>query len=255
MTNRPYISLILPAFNEAATIGKTVEEAIRYFSRRGWTYQIIVAADGEDATRDIVSKMAAVNPNLHVIGSRERLGKGRGIRMAVALATGEIIGYADADNKVPIEEFDKFEPCFAQEFDIAIGSRGLAQSTILRAQPWYRRVGSRTFAVVLHAIVGLREFVDTQCGFKFFRRGVAQKIFAAQQIDGYMFDIEVLAMAQRLGCRVAQIPVVWRDDGDSRLQLVRGNLQNGRDLFRIRASLRSLDRSEQTIAAKGAAQG
>src|SRR5262249_14304613 len=121
VTNQPYITLILPAFNEAATIVGTIGEAVGYFSQRGWTYQIIGDADGEDATREIVSKMAAKNPNLLVIGNRERLGKGRGIRMAMALAKGEIIGYADADNKVPIEEFYKFEPCFAQGFDMAIG--------------------------------------------------------------------------------------------------------------------------------------
>jgi dolichyl-phosphate beta-glucosyltransferase len=82
--------------------------------------------------------------------------------------------------------------------------------------------------------VGLRDIVDTQCGFKFFHRQAALDIFGRQRIDGYMFDVEILHLAQRAGYPIAQVPIRWRDDGDSRLAVVRGNLQNVIDLFRIR---------------------
>lgn len=234
----PDVSLILPAFNEAATIGSTIAEAIAYFDRRQLAHEIIVAADGGDGTRELVERMARTNPMLRVIGDRGRLGKGRGVRNAIALASGSVIGYADADNKVPIAEFDKIAPGLKDGFDIVIGSRALDRSEILKRQPLYRRIGTRIFAVAMQNITGVRGVSDTQCGFKFFRSDVAKHIFRHQRVDGYMFDVEVLALAGRFGYTIKEVPIRWRDDGDSRLELVRGNLRNAVDLFRIRAASR-----------------
>jgi dolichyl-phosphate beta-glucosyltransferase len=230
----PYITLILPAFNEAATIAATIAKTITYFDQHGYSYEIIVAADGNDGTREIVAKLRESNPAIHVTGHPERLGKGRGIREAVALSAGKIIGYADADYKVPIEEFDKIEPLL-KEFDVVIGSRAVERSLVERPQPWYRRVGSRGFAVFMHTVVGLPEIGDTQCGFKFFRRSVAQELFRCQKIDRYMFDVEILSLATLFGYRIKEVAIRWRDDGDSRLDLVTGNIRNVIDIFRIRA--------------------
>src|SRR5438105_1602754 len=114
MPAEPYISLILPAFNEARVIPQTIAEAVRYFTAAGLSYEIIVAADGTDGTREVVRRLAIENPALHAIGDDARRGKGRGIREAVERAGGAIIGYADADNKVPIQELDKFRPWLDQ---------------------------------------------------------------------------------------------------------------------------------------------
>ncbi len=229
----PYITLILPAFNESATIVGTISKTIEYFKQRGHTYQIVVAADGNDGTRELVTKFGKSDPAVQVIGHPERLGKGRGVREAVALATGSIIGYADADYKVPIEEFDKIEPLL-KEFDVVIGTRAVERTLIERPQPLYRRLGSRGFAVFMHTVVGLPGITDTQCGFKFFRRGVALELFRSQKIDRYMFDVELLSLASLFGYRIKEVPIRWRDDGDSRLDLVSGNIRNVIDIFRIR---------------------
>ena len=233
--SNPYLTLILPAFNESRTIVSTVSQTIAYFDERRYTYQIIVAADGADGTRELVAELGRANPQVQVTGHAERLGKGRGVREAVAMAKGEIIGYADADYKVPIQEFDKIEPLF-KEFDVVTGSRALNPALIERKQPLYRRVGSRGFAVFMQAVVGLRGVTDSQCGFKFFRRHAALQLFRCQKIDGYMFDVEILALAQLFGYRVKEVPIRWRDDGDSRLRLLSGNLRNVADIFRIRFS-------------------
>jgi dolichyl-phosphate beta-glucosyltransferase len=233
--SNPYLTLILPAFNESRTIASTLSKTIAYFDERHYTYQIIVAADGADGTRERVAELSRTNPQIQVTGHAERLGKGRGVREAIALANGEIIGYADADYKVPIEEFDKIEPLF-KEFDVVTGSRALNRSLIERKQPLYRRVGSRGFAVFMQTVVGLRGVTDSQCGFKFFRRHAALELFRCQKIDGYMFDVEILALAQLFGYRIKEVPIRWRDDGDSRLQLLSGNLRNVADIFRIRFS-------------------
>jgi glycosyltransferase involved in cell wall biosynthesis len=231
---QPYITLILPAYNEVGAIAGTIESAIASFESHGYTWEIIVAADGTDGTRELVKERFAGDDRVTVIGHAERRGKGRGVREAVALARGSIIGYADADNKVPIEEYAKLDEWFRRGFDIVIGSRVLARSVIERSQPWYRRAGSRIFNRAMRALTGLTDVADSQCGFKFFRRDAAKEIFGRQQIDGYMFDVEILVLARKLGYRMQQVPIRWRDDGDTRLQMVRGNLQNLRDLWRIR---------------------
>ena len=231
--SNPYITLILPAFNEAATIRQTIEKVVEYFDRRSYTYQIVVAADGNDGTRELVAELGKENPSIQVIGHPERLGKGRGVREAVEISTGSIIGYADADYKVPIEEFDKIVPLM-NDFDLVVGSRGLERSLIERRQPLYRQIGSRGFGVFMRTVVGLRAVKDTQCGFKFFHRHVAQELFRCQRIDRYMFDVEILSLATLFGYRIKETPIRWRDDGDSRLELVSGNIRNVIDIFRIR---------------------
>jgi dolichyl-phosphate beta-glucosyltransferase len=233
MINRPYATLVLPAYNEVERISGTLAEARSYFDARRYEYEIIVAADGDDGTRELASKFGQGDSRIKVIGTLERRGKGIGIREAVAQAKGTIVGFADADNKTPIEEFDKFIPLLNGHCDIAIGSRAAPESRIERRQPFYRRGGSRVFAMLMHAIVGLDEIKDTQCGFKLFRREVALDLFSRQRIDGYMFDVEVLYLAGQAGYRIEQVPVRWKDDGDSRLQLFRGNVRNAIDLLKI----------------------
>jgi dolichyl-phosphate beta-glucosyltransferase len=228
------ITLIIPAYNEVKRIAQTVGEARDYFSRRNLPCEIIVSADGNDGTRQVVAQMAQGDAMLRVIGSVERRGKGYGIRQAVALAQGEIIGFVDADNKTPIEEFDKLHPFLLDGYPVVIGSRGLRESQIEQAQALYRRLGSKGFAVFMHAMVGLPDIIDTQCGFKFFQRQAALDLFSRQKIDGYMFDVEILYLAQRAGYRIAQVPIRWHDDGDSRLVLLGGNIRNAVDILRIR---------------------
>ncbi|HEY2016859.1 MAG TPA: hypothetical protein VGH38_25315 [Bryobacteraceae bacterium] len=161
------------------------------------------------------------------------------MREAVRLATCPIIGFADADNKVPIQEYDKVAPLLSAGCPVVIGSRALEHSLIERAQPWYRRAGGKGFHIFMRAATGLRHISDTQCGFKFFRQDVAKQVFALQTIDGYMYDVEILLLLQRLGIAVREVPIRWRDDGDSRLQMVHGNFHNVRDILRIRRETRA----------------
>lgn len=230
----PDISLIIPAYNEAERIVGTVSEALAYFARKGLAGEVIVSADGNDATRDLVREMALSRPGIVVIGSAQRRGKGRGIREGVDLATGDVIGFTDADNKTPIDELDKVLPLLTAGADLVIGSRAGKAALIERPQKLYRRIGSRGFALFMHAAVGLNGIADTQCGFKFFRGDVARDLFRRQQIDGYMYDVEILYLAKRAGYRLDQVPVRWRDDGDSRLDLIAGNLRNVRDVLSVR---------------------
>jgi dolichyl-phosphate beta-glucosyltransferase len=228
------LSLIVPAFNEAGRIRGTLQAMRSHLAALGLSYEIIVAADGDDGTRGIVAEMAASDGRLGILGGPERGGKGRGIRLGVARARGRLVGFVDADDKTPIEEMDKLLPWLDRGFDVVIGSRGLADSHVEVPQALYRRVGSRAFGLAMHALLGLWNVRDTQCGFKFFRGDVARDLFARQRIDGYMFDVEILHLANRSGYRIKEVGVRWRDDRDSRLDLVAGNGRNLLDLLRIR---------------------
>ena len=234
MTPCSRVSVVIPAYNEVRQITATISDAQRYFESRNLAYEIVVSADGTDGTREAVAAVARRNPAIAVIGSPLRRGKGRSIREAIRLTTGDIVGFVDADNKTPMRAFDDFARLLEQGYDLVIGSRELPGAVIERRQPLYRRVGSRGFAFFMHAVVGLRDFPDTQCGFKFFQRPVAVDLFSRQRCDGYMFDVEILYLASGAGYRIGQVPVQWRDDGDSRLQLVVGNATNVLDIFRIR---------------------
>ena len=231
------LSLIIPAYNEVGSIRRTLREAIEYFDSRKLPFEIIVCADGSDGTREATREFATSSGREHeikVFGSVERRGKGRGIREGVRHAKGDLIGFVDADNKTPITELDKMLPLLDAGHAVVIGSRGLRDSLIERQQPLYRRLGSKGFGLLMHACVGLDDVIDTQCGFKFFQAMVAKELFQHQQIDGYMFDVEILFVARQLGHRITQVAVRWRDDGDSRLQLLSGNVRNVRDLLSIR---------------------
>ncbi len=237
----PTVSLVIPAYNEAQRITTTVREAVDYFTGKSLTHEIIVSADGTDGTREAAQALAATHPQIRIIGSPERGGKGRGIRQAVALASGSWIGFSDADNKTPISEFDKIEPRLRAGAHVVIGSRAMRDSRIERPQPLYRRLGSRGFAIFMQTVTGLRGIVDTQCGFKFFHADVARDLFARQRIDGYMFDVEILYIARQRGYRIEEVPVRWRDDGDSRLNLIAGNVRNVRDILGIRWQHRQIE--------------
>jgi dolichyl-phosphate beta-glucosyltransferase len=229
----PDISLILPAYNEAKSIASTVREASEYFRSRGTTHEIIVAADGNDGTREICRDLGASGLPVRVIGEDARRGKGRGVRDAALVATGQVVGYADADNKVPITEFDKVAP-HLDHYPVVIGTRARERKLVERKQPLYRRIGSVGFHYFMQTVVGLPGISDSQCGFKFFRSDVARELFTRQKVDGYMFDVEILYLCRGLGYQVHEVPIRWRDDADSRLDLVAGNLRNVRDIFRIR---------------------
>ncbi|MDB5291571.1 MAG: glycosyltransferase family 2 protein [Phycisphaerales bacterium] len=230
----PHLSVIVPAYNEVATITNTLAAMREYLNGQPWDYEVIVSADGTDGTREKAAAFAPNDSRFTVIGSPARGGKGRGVRAGVLRAAGDLIGFIDADYKTPIEELDKLLPAFANGCDVVIGSRRTADAQVEVAQPLYRRWGSRVFGSVVRGFIGLPKVRDTQCGFKFFTRAAARSLFSLQRIDGYMFDVEILRLCRLLNLRVQEIGVRWRDDGDSRYDPVRGTIKNARELLRIR---------------------
>jgi dolichyl-phosphate beta-glucosyltransferase len=227
------LSIIVPAYNEVNRIAATLQSMRDYLQNGKWTWEIILCADGDDGTRQAALAWAGGDDRLKIIGSPIRLGKGRGVRKGVELAAGQTIGFIDADYKTPIEELAKLLPALT-DYDIAIGSRKVGESRVQVPQPLYRRVGSSAFHAVMGTLLGLSDIADTQCGFKFFRRDAAKRLFSLQRIDGYMFDVEILRLARLLGLTIKEVGVCWRDDGDSRYAPFSGTIKNARELLRIR---------------------
>jgi dolichyl-phosphate beta-glucosyltransferase len=205
-----------------------------FLDARGEPYEVIVCADGTDGTRERARELGRVDPRISVLGGERRGGKGRAVREGVARARGRVVGFIDADYKTPIEELPRLLVWLDRGYDVVIGSRAGPDAVIEVRQPFYRRMGSHVFGVGMHLTLGLWDIIDTQCGFKFFAAAAAHDLFRRQRVDGYMFDVEILYLARRSGYRIKQVGVRWRDDGDSRLDLVAGNWTNLLDILRIR---------------------
>jgi dolichyl-phosphate beta-glucosyltransferase len=232
------LTIVMPAYNEGKRIGLTLERTLAYLGQQPFASQVIVVDDGsQDDTVQVVQAYCARTPHLLLLCNESNRGKGYSIRRGVSAAAGRYIGFADADYKTPIEEFEKVWPWLQQGFDVVIGSRKLQDSRVLVPQPLYRRLGSQAFTLAMHVLIGLWDIDDTQCGFKFLRREAALDVFSRQQVDRYMFDVESLAIARQLGYRIKQVPIRWQNDADSRYRVVSGTLRNFVELMRIRFGL------------------
>lgn len=213
------LSLIIPAYNEAQRLGPTLRRFRQFLAARPGRFEIIVVDDGSmDETGALVAALAHEWPELRLIGSPANRGKGHAVRVGMQAATGRIRLFSDADGSTPIEELDKLLRALAQGADIAIGSRYLPSSLVTRPQPRFRLVWSRLVnRVVQHTL--LPGVADPHCGFKAFTAAAAAQIFPACTIDGWSFDLEVLATAQAQGLSIREVPVRWADDARSKARL------------------------------------
>ena len=233
------MSIVIPAYNEEKRIDLTLEKTTAFLAQRPWACEVIVVDDGSvDGTVARVRSFARQHPAVRCLLNEQNRGKGYSIRHGIGEAGGRYIGFMDADYKTDIAGLDQVVQGLEQGCDGVIADRTLAASDIRLARRRFRQWGSQAFRRLLHALIGLREFGDTQCGFKFFRADVMRDLFGRQQVDGYMFDVEILLLAARSGYNVRPIAVEWRDDPDSRFKPVTGMIRNLGELARIRWRLR-----------------
>ncbi len=229
------LTLVIPAYNEAQRLGATLDAVAAYLSQAGIDANVIVVDDGStDGTADVAAQYAVSGHPVDVITLPGQRGKGAAVRAGMLAADADVIGFVDADLSTPLDELPRALDAFDRGHDVAIGSRALSRSRLLRAQSPARRVSAWFFRGIAPITAGLHGIPDSQCGFKFFRRDVAQELFAATVVERWVFDVEVLRLAVHRGYRVAQIPVAWRDHPGSRLRLTRVAFGVLRDLVRIR---------------------
>jgi len=242
-----FISLVIPAYNEAAIIENTVEQALEYLSCEFSEYELIIADDG--STDSTVEKVRAVKDgHLRLVGHFPNRGKGSAVREGVLAARGGLTAYTDADLAYGLEVVGHMaDKLLETGADAVIGSRRLHPEGYAEYPP-VRLLASRCFGFVTGTIAGFH--YDTQCGIKLFSSDAAREIFSRCENDGFAFDFEVMMLCESLGRAVEQFPVSIINFRDSKVNVVRDSLRMLRDVFSIRTRVNSLMRKERNNGAQ-----
>jgi len=226
---RPDLSIVIPAYNEVRRLPESLAHLNRWLGSITLRTEVLVVDDG---STDGTAEVAREGGGVRVLRHEPNRGKGYAVRRGMLAARGERRLMTDADLSTPIEELPRLMRELDHGAEVAIGSRAVAGARIEVHQPAYREAMGRAFnrLVQLLLLPGLK---DTQCGFKLFSAQAAEEAFGACRLDGFSFDVEALFVARRRGRRIAEVPVVWRNDQASRVSLGGGGAAFA-DLFRIR---------------------
>lgn len=232
---QPRVSIIVPAFNEALRLPRSVEAMQAHFARWNFPHEILIVVEQSgDGTLELVTAACVRQANFRVIDTGVHRGKGFAVRSGMKQARGEIVFYMDADLSVPLEEIGRFLAHFDAYpgHHVLIGNRQNAASRIERQQSALRQTMGKAFNACLRSLFTM-ELRDTQCGFKAFRRGAAREIFSRQSLDGFAFDVEVLLLARALGYRIADLPVRWINSSESKVRILRDSARMLGDILRV----------------------
>ncbi|HKN87166.1 MAG TPA: dolichyl-phosphate beta-glucosyltransferase [Nitrospiraceae bacterium] len=235
-SQRITLSVILPAYNEQDRLPPYLTSIMRYLSQRGDPYEIVVVDDGSrDQTAPRIREFAVDRPVVRLIQLPRNSGKGAAVRAGMLAAHGTLRLMTDADGATPIQEIERLEHALSEDNDLAIGSRFLgSRDSRYRVQArWHRTVLGNTFNRMAQRL-GLEGITDTQCGFKLFRKRVAEDLFSISRIDGYGFDLELLYVARHRNYRIAEVPINWTDQPGSKVHVVRDGLRMFRELLAVR---------------------
>ncbi len=226
---KPYLSFIIPAYNEAERIQESLDKINEYFSNKKYSVEIIVVDDGSN---DTTIETAKANDFVKVISQGQNLGKGAAVKRGMLEANGEIRLFSDADLSTPVYETEKLLNEINNS-DICIGSRALDYSSIKKHQPFYREFMGKSFNKIVQTLV-IKGIKDTQCGFKAFTEKAANDIFKDAKIEGFGFDVEILYLAKMKGYSVKEISVEWYNDERSKINPVTDSLKMFQDILKVR---------------------
>jgi len=234
------LSIVVPAYNEEHRLPPTLARLSAFLSSQPLRWEIVVVDDGSrDATCAVVESAMATIPNLRLVRQSPNRGKGAAVRLGMLAARGQIRVMCDADGSMPATELPRLlAPLTTGAAPIAIGSRYAEGAKTDVKQPFYRVLWSRLANRVIQRslVPGVR---DTQCGFKAFTAESARALFELGRIDGWAFDLEILALARRAGFSIAEVGVEWTDDRRSRINPLKDMWKVVREALIIRKNLRS----------------
>ncbi len=237
MEQKPYLSVVIPAYKEGERIGQNLLEIEKFLSSKEYEYEIIVVVDGSpDNTAEVARNYGNQVKNLRVINNEKNHGKGYVVRQGLLEAKGEYVAFLDADGSTSITHVDKFMPEFSQGYEVVIGSRKIEGAFIQIHQPKYREIMGEMGNWLIRIVLGLWSYPDTQCGFKMLTGKAAQEVASRMVVDRFGFDFELIAIAERLGFKVKQVPVRWLNEEGSTVSLTgpNGFIQVIIDLFKTK---------------------
>jgi dolichyl-phosphate beta-glucosyltransferase len=251
MPEDPFLSIVIPAFNEALRIPATLRTIATYLQESAKTQEILVVDDGStDETQKVVQSLQSEIPSLRLLSYAPNRGKGYAVRFGILEARGKYILMSDADLSTPIEEFDRFLPYLQDGAAIVIGTRKLLGAQILRHQPLWRETMGKAFTHISNLILGLHRS-DFTCGFKAFEQSAAKQIFSRQRIERWTFDSEILFLADRQHYKVVEVPVRWMNSPETKVHVLKDTLISFFSLWKIRFdSLRGKYENESRKDAK-----
>lgn len=229
----PFISVVIPAYDEAFRLPKTIKRIQEYLKDKDISFEIIVVDDGsKDQTVSVAKDF--LNGSSHLVLTNERnRGKGYCVKKGMLAASGKYVLFSDADLSTPIEEIERMIPHLENGYDIVIGSRAISDSNVKRETWWYREIMGRAYNL-LGQLILFPGIQDSQCGFKCFRHDVARDLFSQQKLEGFSFDGEILFLARRQGYQIKEIPVNWFRDSGSKVKLVKDSIRMFFDLIKVR---------------------
>ena len=247
-SGEPFVSIIIPAYNEAHRLEASITTLRAFLASVAWSHEVILVIEKSgDGTLELARRLADGVSRMSVIGHDVQRGKGYAVRAGMLRACGEIAFFMDADLSTPLSEMERFLAHFSAHppVDVLVGNRQHERSEIVMRQHFLRRKMGQTFNGILRMIAGIR-LADTQCGFKAFRRTAREAIFPLQRLDGFAFDVEVLLLAERLGFKIQDMPVQWKNAEGSKVRIVRDSYRMLVDAIRVRRLV------ARTIAEKSA---
>jgi dolichyl-phosphate beta-glucosyltransferase len=228
------LTIIIPAYNEEPRLPETLQRIAEYLPTLGLRTEVLVVDDGStDRTAAVTESFRGKLTGLRVLSNGRNRGKGYSVRHGMLESQGDLVLFTDADLSAPIEESDKLLTALNNGYDVAIGSRAMDRSLISTRQSIFRETAGIIFNKIVRMVLRL-PFVDTQCGFKAFRRERCRIIFDQQRIEGFGFDPELLYLARHHGLRAIEIPVRWGHSPATKVNMLGDSLKMFGDIFTIR---------------------
>jgi dolichyl-phosphate beta-glucosyltransferase len=216
------LSIIIPVWNEQSKIARDILNIDTYLRQANRKGELIIADDGSTDNTLVIIKETLAKLSLPSQCLRhDHKGKGYAVRQGIKASRGSVVLFMDCGANVPLEYIDKgIHLLTVEKADIILGTRYRPQSTIIHDRIWYRKVTSTIFRRFVNIWLNLPQNVsDSQCGFKIFRGDLARQLFENSRIDGFLFDLEVILAASRMGHKMTELPLRWRCDRDSRLRI------------------------------------
>ncbi len=220
----PHISVVIPAYNEETRIAATLRATVEFLKSSGLSFEVLVVDDGSsDSTVNVVEQLASELPGVRCLRNPRNLGKGAAVKNGVFSSRGRFVAFLDADNSTRIADLDRLIGAVSKGAAIAVGSRAHRYSVIPVKQRGVRQMAGKVFNLLCRTLLGIN-VSDSQCGFKLFTSRAARKIFSISRIGGFCFDVEILFIARKKGLRIAEIPVTWSDNRESKVRLFKDSL-------------------------------